>query len=141
MHSLDWTDGQTRHHELQVAQEVEKGSETDARVYSAPYDYPFVENPWADFINPAEVPLKAEPDKLEARKRLRMIWAKRIWRQEMATARVGEWKPNLLCTHSPDNLSSATPPTIYPTARLPMVKLPCERLISSSMECVSWRGT
>lgn len=54
------------HHESQVAQEVEEGSGTDARLYSAPYDGPFVKNPWADLITLAAVP--SESDRLEVRK-------------------------------------------------------------------------
>ena len=48
--TFNYTEDQTRCHKPEVDQEVEKGSGTDARLYSAPYDYPFLENPWAYFI-------------------------------------------------------------------------------------------
>ncbi|KDR76642.1 hypothetical protein GALMADRAFT_247043, partial [Galerina marginata CBS 339.88] len=76
-HTLGLSDRQTRQIAPQVAREVEIGSGTDARMYSALYGYPIVDEPWADCTTSVAEPLEAYPDWRGVQK-----WARNVWEDE-----------------------------------------------------------
>jgi len=57
-----------RHVEPLGARKIEEVLETGAQGELTPFSYPVPDEPWADFIAPASMHLKANPNQLEVHK-------------------------------------------------------------------------